>query len=156
MKVVKLPEVKSPYGKCVECGVGSRSHVLEYPDYEEYEVQVCHDREEYQAAQRGDDPGEDAEYEVRYQRLTEPEVMCHRCWVIQREKAVNFLIKNTDKWAEDMPNNISKIRKFLKDWQYFDFSGINKAFVLPPKEEDLAVQRLNKEVKDFLTGGEEE
>ena len=156
MKVVKLDGLNSPYGKCVDCRCATRSHVLEYPDYEEYEEQVFRDREEFQAAQRGDDPDEDAEYVIRYKRLSEPEVMCHKCWVMQREKAINYLSKNTNKWSEDMPNNITKIRKFLKDWTYFDFSGLNKSFTPPPQEADLAVKSLHKQVKDFLTGGEEE
>ena len=82
--------------------------------------------------------------------------MCHKCWVVQREKAANFLRKNTNKWGEDMPNNITKIRKFLKDWSYFDFSGLNKNVIPAPDGTDLAVQTLRKSVKSFLVGGEEE
>tara|TARA_B100000902_G_C26779713_1_gene654448 strand:+ start:120 stop:590 length:471 start_codon:yes stop_codon:yes gene_type:complete len=156
MKVVKLDGINAPYGKCVDCGCATRSHVLEYPDYEEYEEQVFRDREEYQAAQRGDDPEEDAEYVIRYKRLSEPEVMCHKCWVLQREKASNFFNKNANKWQQDMPNNITKIRKFLKDWVYFDFSGLNKNVVPIPDNTDIAVLSLRKSVKSFLTGDEEE
>lgn len=55
-----------------------------------------------------------------------------------------------------MPNNITKIRKFLKDWSYFDFSGLNKNVIPAPDGTDLAVQTLRKSVKSFLVGGEEE
>ena len=55
-----------------------------------------------------------------------------------------------------MPNNITKIRKFLKDWVYFDFSGLNKNVVPIPDDTDIAVLTLRKSVKSFLTGDEEE
>lgn len=156
MKVVKREGVNAPYGKCVECGTGTRSHVLEYPDYEEYEEQVFRDLEEYQAAKKGEEPEEDAEFIVKYRRLSEPEVMCHKCWVIQREKAVKFLNKHKDNWSADLATYMTKVRKFLKDWKYFDFSSLENTVVPPMKEEDHVVQDLRKQVKSFLVGSEEE
>ena len=51
---------------------------------------------------------------------------------------------------------MTKVRKFLNDWKYFDFSGLYKTVVPLPQEEDLVVQDLRKKVKSFLTGDEEE
>ena len=155
MKVVKREGIKAPYGICIDCGVGTRSHVLEYPDYEEFEEEIPEELQEYQGRKKFDDE-EDPEVIIRYRRLTEPEVMCHRCWVQHREKAVTFLNKNKDKWFEDLATHMTKVRKFLNDWKYFDFSGLEKTVVPLPQEEDLVVQDLRKKVKSFLTGDEEE
>jgi len=37
MRIIERPEVKGGFVPCVECGVGTRSHVLENAEYEEYE-----------------------------------------------------------------------------------------------------------------------
>lgn len=155
MKIVKREGIKAPYGTCIDCGVGTRSHVLEYPDYEEFEEEIPEELQEFQGRKKFDDD-EDPEVIIRYRRLTEPEVMCHRCWVQHREKAVTFLNKNKDKWDEDIAINMTKIRKFLNDWGYFDFSGLEKTVVPKPEEEDLIVQALRKQVKAFIIGREEE
>lgn len=150
MKVVKRLEIKAPYGSCTECGSRTRSHVMEYPEYEEFEEQIFRDLEEYQAAKKGEDPEEDAEYAIRYRRLNEPEVMCHRCWVPQREKATNFLQKKMDVWKTDPLTNMPKIRKFLKDWDYMGFNEEEHYYGV------LLVQEIKKIAKDAVIGSEEE
>ena len=82
--------------------------------------------------------------------------MCHKCWVIQREKAIKFLNKHKDNWSADLATHMTKVRRFLKDWIYFDFSGLQQRYVPPMQEEDLVVQDLRKQVKSFLIGSEEE
>ena len=93
MKVVKRQEVNSPYGKCTECNVGTRSHVLEYPDYEEYEEEIPEELQEFQGRKKFEND-EDPQVIIKYQRLNEPTVICHKCWVIQKDKAITYLHKN--------------------------------------------------------------
>ena len=40
MKRIKRENVAAKYGPCVECGIGTRSHVLEAAEWEEYEEEV--------------------------------------------------------------------------------------------------------------------
>jgi len=155
MKVVKRANVNSPYGDCVECNAGTRSHVLEYPDYEEYEQEIPDDLEEFQGRKKYSLIDEDPKVIIKYQRLNDATVICHKCWTIQRIKAVKFLNDKSKEW-EDIPANFNKIRKFAKDWQYFDFSGLRSNYPPQPKEEDLLISNLMNKVKEFMIGGEEE
>lgn len=157
MKVVKRPEINVPYGKCTDCGCNTRSHVLEIPDYEEYEEQVFRDLEEYQAAKKGEEPEEDAEFVVKYRRLEEPKVMCHRCWIGNREKASVYLEKKIPEWTSDPLTHLPKIRKFLHDWDYFDFSERNKDFPEVADEATVMINDLRAITKLAVTElGEEE
>ena len=66
MKVVQRPEQRQ--GSPV-CGMWCiASHVLELPDYEEYEEAPA------------EDPDGD-EFVIRYQQLNDAKVMCHKCWM---------------------------------------------------------------------------
>ena len=154
MKVIKRTEVNSPYGSCVECTVGTRSHVLEYPDYEEFEEEIPEEFQEYQGRKKHEE--EEPQILIRYRRLNDPTVICHKCWIVQRAKAVTFLEQRLEGWLTDIPTNASKARKFLKDWQYFDFSSLKDRYVPQPKKEDLSVQDLQRRVKAFFIGAEEE
>lgn len=158
MKIVKRPEVKVPYAKCTDCGRGTRSHVLKIPDYEEYEEQVFRDLEEYQAAKKGEDPEEDAEYIIKYRRLNEATVMCHACWVDNRKKAVGYLTKKMTDWSVDPLSNLPVIRKFLTDWDYFDFSEKQKHYPPPPDDASVMVTDLRSIARIAVTEqrGEEE
>ena len=155
MKVVKREGINAPYGKCTDCGVRTRSHVLEYPDYEEYEEEIPEELQEYQGRKKFE-TDEDPQVIIKYQRLNEPTVICHKCWVKNRDKAVAYLNQHLANRMEDLPTHITKARKFLKDWQYFDFSGLRNTVIPKPTEDDLAVQELTKKVKTFLIGSEEE
>ena len=155
MKVVKRDGINAPYGKCTDCGVRTRSHVLEYPDYEEYEEEIPEELQEYQGRKKFE-ADEDPQVIIKYQRLNEPTVICHRCWVIQRDKAIAYLNKNLKNWMADIPTHITKARKFVKDWQYFDFSGTRNVVVPKPTDDDMAVLELRNKIQVFLMGSEEE
>jgi len=130
---------------------------LEIPDYEEYEEQVFRDLEEYQAAKKGEEPEEDAEFVVKYRRLEEPKVMCHRCWIGNREKASVYLEKKIPEWTSDPLTHLPKIRKFLHDWDYFDFSERNKDFPEVADEATVMINDLRSITKLAVTElGEEE
>ena len=92
----------------MECGAITRSHVLELPDYEEYEEAPA------------EDPDGD-EFVIRYQQLNDAKVMCHKCWVPLKQKAVNSLNKNLDSWLSDTSSNLRRINRFFRQWRYYDF-----------------------------------
>ena len=154
MKVIKRQEVNSPYGKCTECNVGTRSHVLEYPDYEEFEEEIPEEMQEFQGRKKQEN--EEPEVLIRYRRLNDPTVVCHKCWLKQKAKAIAYLNKHSEMWTSDLTIHMLSIRRFLKDWQYFDFSSLRANIPQPVTQDDLAVINLRKQVKAFLTGSEEE
>ena len=108
MKVVQRPELNVRAAPCVECGAITRSHVLELPDYEEYEEAPA------------EDPDGD-EFVIRYQQLNDAKVMCHKCWMPLKQKAVNSLNKNLDSWLSDTSSNLRRINRFFRQWRYYDF-----------------------------------
>ena len=157
MKIVKMPHLNVPHAPCTDCGKKTRSHVLKIPDYEEFEEQVFRDLEEYQAAQKGEDPAEDAEFVIKYRRLEEATVMCHGCWKDNRAKAYKFLAKRNDEWTKDPLTNLPKIRKFLHDWDYFDFSQRREDYPPPADEATVMVNDLRSLTRIAVTElGEEE
>lgn len=152
-----MPHLNVPQAPCSDCGKKTRSHVLKIPDYEEFEEQVFRDAEEYQASQKGEDPEEDAEYVIRYRRLEEATVMCHGCWKDNRVKASKFLLKNKETWSADPLSNLPKIRKYLHDWDYFDFSERRKDYPMPADEPIVMVNELRSLTRAAVTElGEEE
>ena len=123
MRIIERPEVKGGFVPCIECGVGTRSHVLETAEYEEYEeVWEDDDLQEYQGRKKVEQEEEEEEDVVIRYRLHNAQVcMCHKCWVPRREKAIGFLNKHKDDWIRDGPAQMWRIKKFLKSWNYYGF-----------------------------------
>ncbi len=120
MRIVERPNIKGGFVPCIECGVGTRSHVLETAEYEEYEEVWEDELEEYQGRKKKDEE-EEEEIVIRYRLHNEQVCMCHKCWIPKRDKAVSFLNKHKDDWVRDAPAQMHRIRKFLKSWNYYGF-----------------------------------
>ena len=123
MRIIERPEVKGGFVPCIECGTGTRSHVLETAEYEEYEeVWEDDDLQEYQGRKKVEEEEEEEEDVVIRYRLHNAKVcMCHGCWVPRREKAIGFLNKYKDDWIRDGPAQMWRIKRFLKSWNYYGF-----------------------------------
>lgn len=120
MRIVERPNIKGGFVPCIECGVGTRSHVLETAEYEEYEEVWEDELEEYQGRKKKDEE-EEEEIVIRYRLHNEQVCMCHKCWIPKRGKAVSFLNSHKDDWVRDAPAQMHRIRKFLKSWNYYGF-----------------------------------
>ena len=124
MRIVERPQVKGGFVPCVECGVGTRSHVLESAEYEEYEeVWEDDDLQEYQGRKKQEEEEEEEDIVIRYRLHNEQVCMCHKCWTPKRKKAVAFLVSNKDTWAKESSYHLRRITKFLKSWNYYRFDG---------------------------------
>ena len=106
-----LPAV--PYASCIECGTGTRSHVIREPIYEPYlqETRVRFDDEE----------DEDVPTVKKWELTEDAEVMCHKCWLSLREKTFKQLKRDSAAWIESPLTNSQRIKSFLKRWQDFGF-----------------------------------
>ena len=102
-----------PYASCIECGNGTRSHVIREPIYEPYLQET---RVRFEGEEDGDVPT------VQKWELSEDaEVMCHKCWVALREKTFKQLKRDGATWIESPLPNSQRIKSFLKRWQDFAF-----------------------------------
>ena len=123
MRIIERPEVKGSFVPCIECGAGTRSHVLETAEYEEYEeIWEDEDLQEYQGRKKAEEEDEEEEDVVIRYRLHNAQVcMCHKCWLPKRKKAITFLSRNKEEWVKNAPSYISRIKSFLKSWNYYGF-----------------------------------
>ncbi len=120
MRIIERPDIKGDFVPCVECGSMTRSHRLENPRYEEYEEVWEDELEEYQGRKKQDEEDEE-EVMIRYRLVDAQICMCHRCWVVKRERATKFLNQNKENWVNDTTSYLKRIRKFLQSWSYYDF-----------------------------------
>jgi hypothetical protein len=127
---------------------------LEYPDYEEYEEEIPEELQDYQGRKKKEE--EEPEIIIKYEQLNEPTVICHKCWVKQRVKACDFLDKQGNEWNENFTVLLPKINKFVKDWMYFDFSGLRETVIPKQDDYDQLVKALAVRIKNLFIGGEEE
>lgn len=81
MRRFERPEIKSKYGPCIKCGVGTRSHVLEPALYEEYEQEIIVGASDMYSSSQW----EDVDTVIRSEIVQDSIVMCHRCWVAALE-----------------------------------------------------------------------
>jgi hypothetical protein len=133
MKIVTRPEVRANTAKCLDCGVTTRSHVMELQEYEEYEeVWEDDEIEEYQGRKKSEKEEEEEEEQViiRYQKVSDAVVMCHSCWVPKREKAIKFAEKKIEEWEKDPASHMRRINKFLKQWRYYAFDEVESPEVI--------------------------
>lgn len=131
MKIVTRPEVRANTAKCLDCGVTTRSHVMELQEYEEYEeVWEDDEIEEYQGRKKGVQEEEEENIVIRYQKVSDAVVMCHSCWVPKREKAIKFAEKKIEEWEKDPASHMRRINKFLKQWRYYAFDEVESPEVV--------------------------
>ena len=122
MRIIERPEVKGGFVPCIECGVGTRSHVLETAEYEEYEeLWEDDDLQEYQGRKKVEEEEEEEDVVIRYRLHNAQVCMCHKCWLPKRKKATSFLVRNKEQWVKNAPSYISRIKSFLKSWNYYGF-----------------------------------
>ncbi len=128
-----------PYAKCIECGVGTRSHVLKEPVYEAYLQETRHRR-----------PGETDE-EVptvkKYEIVEGAEVVCHKCWLKLREKTFKQLKRDSVTWIDEPLVNSQRIKSFLTRWSEFGFGED-----MPDTEMNDLVEQLKESIRRSARG----
>ena len=147
MRIVTRTEVATPEAKCLKCTVRTRSHVLEPAKYEEYEVTVEDEGEleEFQGRKKSEeDAEEEPEVLIKYDLINDAVVICHKCWVSVREETCKSLNGNLDEWLNSPMDNLVPIKKFLKKWSQYGFSGENT-------DQDPLITSLRAAVKGAIS-----
>ena len=128
-------------------GVNTRSHVLEAAEYEEYEkIWEEDDLQEYQGRKKFEEEKEE-DVIIRYRLHNEKTCMCHSCWLDKKAKAVKFLNKNKETWLKEGTVHLTRIKKFMSSWKYYQFG----------QELEPTIQEDIDAIRNALLGfGEEE
>ena len=116
MKAIKRNEIAAKYGPCISCGRGTRSHVLERAEWEEYEEEVVVARSDDLASKQW----EEVDTITKFDRVKDDTVMCHRCWVEKAESYATVIDSNFDKWVSGGVTSIRPIMKILQGVRYLD------------------------------------
>lgn len=128
-----------PYASCIECGNGTRSHVIREPIYEPY-------LQETRVRMEGE-TDEDVPTVKKWELTEDAEVMCHKCWVALREKTFKQLKRDSTSWIESPLPNSQRIKSFLKRWQDFAFDE-----EMPDEEMNGIVEQLKDAIRRSARG----
>ena len=119
MRRILRPKIATKYGDCIDCGSGTRSHVLEPAEYDSYEAEVILNRSDDFATKEW----EEVDTVTKYALSQSAVVMCHKCWskkIATFEKIINA---NHDKWIEGGVKSIRPVMQILKSLRYLQFDG---------------------------------
>ena len=119
MKRVTRSEVAPKYGPCITCSIGTRSHVLEVAEWEEYEEEVVIDRSDDLASKQW----EELDTITKFELVKDNRVICHKCWLVKSKSYTTVIDSNYDKWVA---GGITSIRPVMKVLQSVRYLGIEK------------------------------
>ena len=125
------------YAKCVSCGTGTRSHVLEMPEYEPYLQEL---------RQRAYE-GEEVETVKRWELVRDASVSCHKCWLTLREKTFLQVESEVPKWMADPLSNSQRIKAFLTRWVEYGFGEDG-----PDEDVNKVVEELKESIRRSARG----
>lgn len=116
MSIVR-DDVATPWGQCIDCGCGTRSHELEPAEYEVYTAEaVRHASDIYASVEY-----EEVEEVDRYEMITEAVVMCHKCWVARQDKFRIFVQKKWSEWSSDPVTHVVPIKRAVNTQVYYGY-----------------------------------
>lgn len=137
------PQRSVPYGKCIDCGTGTRSHIIQPPEYEEFEREVMVGSSDVHSSKQW------AEFDTInvWERTQEATVMCHKCWLVARDKMIANVKEDVPKWMESPLAHMRRIKSFLEKWNKFEF-GLE----MPDEEANNLVAELKQSVRRSARG----
>jgi hypothetical protein len=146
-KVIRT-DVATPYSKCLKCGVGTRSHVLEPAQYDEFTEEVITEESDDFAKEQW----EEVETITKYALSDSAVVMCHKCWLKSKEVMSETLDKFYDSWMKSPQKSLRRIMSFTSAVKYYNYE---RSF---SPSESIKVAELRKAAKMVVKGeiGEEE
>ena len=73
--------------------------------------------------------------------------MCHKCWLVVRDKTIAKVKEDVPKWMESPLANMRRIKSFLEKWTKFEF-GIE----MPDEEANKLISDLKQSVRRSARG----
>ena len=117
MRTVTRDDVNAPYSRCRDCNCKTRSHVLEPAEYEIYKAEVISGTSDIYSAQGWEEVDEVEKYEM----VTEPTVMCHKCWLVKQDKFADLVKAKYDLWMDKTILHVAEIKKAVNTQIAYDF-----------------------------------
>ena len=148
MKRVTRRELSPKYGPCISCSIGTRSHVLEVAEWEEYEQEVVVARSDDLASKHW----EEVDTITKFDLVKENRVMCHKCWIVKSQSYSTVINSNYDKWVA---GGITSIRPVMKVLQAVRYLGIEKELSIDVNTKLNTLRSISKGLLSSK-GGEEE
>ena len=146
MKRMIRSNIAPKYGPCISCSIGTRSHVLEVAEWEEYEEEVIVARSDDLASKQW----EEVDTITKFDLVKENRVMCHKCWLSKAESYGRVIDSNYDNWVA---SGIGSIRPVMKVLQGVRYLGLEKELSI---DVNTKLNTLRSISKGLLSGGEEE
>ena len=140
MGTVVRDDVSTPYCRCIDCGVKTRSHVLEPAEYEIYKGEVILGSSDVYASEGW----EEVEEVDKYEMVVEPKVICHRCWLVRQEKFAKLVKSRYDLWMDKTVLHAAEIKKAVNTQIAYDFED-DKTI--------LALKNLARQLKEAALDG---
>ena len=140
MGTIVRDDVSTPYGRCVVCGVKTRSHVLEPAEYEIYKGEVIMGSSDVYASEGW----EEVEEVDKYEMVIEPTVICHKCWSIKQDKFAQLIKSKYELWMDKTVLHAAEIKKAVNTQIAYDFED-DKTI--------LALKNLAKQLKEAALDG---
>lgn len=117
MRTVTRDDVNAPYSRCRDCNCKTRSHVLEPAEYEIYKAEVISGTSDIYSAQGWEEVDEVEKYEM----VTEPTVMCHKCWLVKQDRFADLIKAKYDLWMDKTILHVAEIKKAVNTQIAYDF-----------------------------------
>ena len=140
MGTIVRDDVNAPYSRCVDCGVKTRSHVLEPAEYEIYKGEVIMGSSDMYASEGW----EEVEEVDKYEMVIEATVMCHKCWCIKQDKFAQRIKAKYELWMDKTVLHAAEIKKAVNTQIAYDFED-DKTI--------LALKNLAKQLKEAALDG---
>jgi len=149
MRRMIRPHIAAKYGPCIDCGSGTRSHVLEAAEYESYEGEIVIDRSDDFASKEW----EEVDTVTKYALTDSAVVICHKCWSKKTVVFQKIIDDNFTKWEIGGMSSIRPIMKVLKSIRYLQ---IEFELDAPTRSKIRELRVMSKSLLTTTTGDEEE
>jgi len=115
MRTVTRDDVVTPYGRCRDCECKTRSHLLEAAEYEIFIT------DGYRAPVNRVQAFSDAIDVEEYEMVTEPVVLCHKCWVDKQAKFARLIETNYQLWMDETILHVASVKKAVNTLIAYEF-----------------------------------
>ena len=132
-------DISTPWGKCIDCGCGTRSHELEPAEYEIFTTEAIVAGSDVYASKEWEDV-EDVE---KFERVLDAIVMCHKCWSAKQTVFVSFVRKHFENWRDNALDHAADIKHAVNTQVYYDYDDAQTIDALKILAKKLKEASLN-------------
>ena len=149
MRRIVRPHIATKYGPCIDCNMGTRSHVLSPAEYESYETEVVIARSDDFASK----DWEEVDTITKYALSQEAVVICHKCWIKKKDSFERVIDANFNTWKNGGMTAVRPVMRVLKNLRYLQIeSELNEV----ARSQIIELRAMSKSLLTSKPGAEEE